>query len=293
MVLNILNEACSTAELSYRAPYCWDDLLEFLSGRIVKGVDHVAQGVYYRTVSIGSAQGWIAVQNSPERCVLQLDFTDSLTSVVPILLDRLRNLFDLDAQPAVIAAHLRQDERLRPSVEEKPGLRVPGAFDGFELAIRAILGQQITVKAATTLSCRFAEALGTAIATPFEELHRLSPLPARVADASVDDIAGLGIISARAKCILLLAKAVVSGELYLGPDNDYDATVKRLLEVPGIGPWTAQYLAMRALRQPDAFPKEDIAIRNRLGHVSAKEAEALSQAWRPWRSYAVMHVWRS
>jgi AraC family transcriptional regulator of adaptative response / DNA-3-methyladenine glycosylase II len=171
---------------------------------------------------------------------------------------------------------------------------VPGAFNGFEMGLRAILGQQVTVKAATTIAGRFVQAFGEPMLTPIPELHRLTPVPARVAQASVDDIARHGIIAARARSIIALARAQGSGHLCLdggAAHHNPDESIKRLAELPGIGPWTANYIAMRAMRWPDAFPKEDIAVRNNLGGVSAKEAEALSQAWRPWRSYAVMHVW--
>ena len=170
---------------------------------------------------------------------------------------------------------------------------MPGAFHGFELGLRAILGQQVTVKAATTLAGRFVEAFGEPILTPSAALHRLTPAPARVAAASVDDIARHGIVAARARSIIALAAAQGSGALCLdgGTHHNPDDAIRRLTEVPGIGPWTAHYIAMRALRWPDAFPKEDIAVRHNLGGVSASEAERLSQAWRPWRSYAVMHVW--
>jgi AraC family transcriptional regulator of adaptative response / DNA-3-methyladenine glycosylase II len=169
---------------------------------------------------------------------------------------------------------------------------VPGAFDGFELAIRAILGQQVTVKAATTLACRFAEAFGEKIATPFPGLTRVSPLPHVIAKASVDSIAKLGIISARARSIIALAQAFASGELQLEAGANPQAAIEQLVTLPGIGPWTAHYIAMRALRWPDAFPQGDIAVLNNLGGVTAKQAEAMSQAWRPWRSYAVLHIWR-
>ena len=174
-----------------------------------------------------------------------------------------------------------------------PGLRVPGAFNGFELGVRAILGQQVTVHAATTIAGRFVEAFGEPIVTPFPELHHLTPSAARVAAASVDDIARHGIIAARARSIIALARAQGSGALSLdqGAAHNPDEAIRKLAELPGIGPWTAHYMAMRALRWPDAFPKEDIAVRNSLGGVTAKEAEALSQPWRPWRSYAVMHLW--
>jgi AraC family transcriptional regulator of adaptative response / DNA-3-methyladenine glycosylase II len=193
----------------------------------------------------------------------------------------------------MISKHLARDARLAAAVKGNPGLRVPGAFNGFEMGLRAILGQQVTVKAATTIACRFVQAFGDPLATPFPELNRLTPAAGRVARASIDDIARLGIVAARARSIIALAKAQGSGDLGLdgGTHHNPDDSIKRLTELPGIGPWTAQYIAMRALRWPDAFPKEDIAVRNNLGGVSAREAEHLSQAWRPWRSYAVMHVW--
>ena len=171
---------------------------------------------------------------------------------------------------------------------------MPGAFNGFELGVRAILGQQVTVKAATTIAGRFVEAFGEPIATPFAELNRLTPVPARVAAASVDDIARHGIIAARVAGASSRwparrnrARSASTEVAHHNPDE----AIGRLTELPGIGQWTAHYIAMRALRWPDAFPKEDIAVRNNLGGVTAKEAEALSQAWRPWRSYAVMHLW--
>jgi len=209
-------------------------------------------------------------------------------------LSRVRALFDLDARPDVIARRLRQDARLAPTVRLNPGIRVPGAFNGFELGLRAVLGQQVTVAAASRIAGRFVQAFGEPIVTPLPELNRLTPAPSRIAGCTVDDIARHGIIASRAKSIIALAKVQGSGALCLdgGAHRDPDQSIKRLATLPGIGPWTAHYIAMRALRWPDAFPKEDIAVRNNLGGVTAREAEALSQPWRPWRSYAVMHVWR-
>src|SRR5262249_20760073 len=160
--------------------------------------------------------------------------------------------------------------------------------------LRAVLGQQITVKAATTIAGRLATAFGGRIVTPYPELSRLTPSPSRIARASVDDIARLGVVRTRCKCIIALARAQVSGELSLdnGVHHNPVNVIERLAELPGIGQWTAHYIAMRALRWPDAFPKEDIAVRNNLGGVSAKQAEAMSEAWRPWRSYAVLHIWK-
>jgi AraC family transcriptional regulator of adaptative response / DNA-3-methyladenine glycosylase II len=161
------------------------------------------------------------------------------------------------------------------------------------MAVRAILGQQVTVRAATTIANRFVEAFGEKIKTPFPELHRVAPLPERIAKASVDSIARLGIISTRAKSIIALAQAIASGDLQLEAGAHPEKAMESLTSIPGIGPWTAHYIAMRALRWPDAFPKEDIAVRNNLGGVTAKQAEVMSQDWRPWRSYAVLHIWRS
>ncbi|HEX4265752.1 MAG TPA: AlkA N-terminal domain-containing protein [Verrucomicrobiae bacterium] len=283
----------STLRLSYRPPYDWNAMLEFLAARRIKDVEHITENYYARTVRLGSHTGWIKVTHAPEKRGLTVEFTHSLAPALPTLLGRLRDLFDLAARPDVVARHLQKDKRLKPGIQKKPGLRVPGAFDGFEMAVRAILGQQITVKAATTIACRFAEAFGEKIHTPFADLSRLSPLPERVAKATVNDIARLGIISARAKSIIALAKAYAAGELRLEPGLHPEKIIKQLVMLPGVGQWTAHYIAMRALRWPDAFPKEDIAVRNNLGHVTARQAEELSQAWRPWRSYAVMHIWKS
>jgi AraC family transcriptional regulator of adaptative response / DNA-3-methyladenine glycosylase II len=283
----------STLLLAYRPPYDWDGVLAFLAGRALTGVEWVTADSYARTVRLGEHQGWIRIARGTTKNTLAMEFTHSLTPALPTVLRRVRDLFDLDARPDLIGKHLSKDERLAPLVKRTPGMRVPGAFHGFEMGVRAIIGQQVTVKAATTLARRFAATFGEVCATPFPELTQLTPTPARIAAASVDAVATLGIVGARARSILALAQAHVSGQLSLehrvhGPE----ATIARLAELPGIGPWTAHYIAMRALRWPDAFPKEDIAVRNNLGGVSAKQAEELSQPWRPWRSYAVLHIWR-
>ena len=283
----------SILQLSYRQPYDWPGIVAFLDARKIKDVEFIAAGSYLRTVRLGKHTGWIKVTHAPEKCGLLVEFTRSLMPVLPALLGRLRNLFDLTARPDLIAKHLMKDDRLKKGVMKSPGLRVPGAFDGLEMAIRAILGQQITVKAATTVAGRFAEAFGDKVNTPFPELTRLTPLSKRIAKASVDDVAKLGIVSARSRSIVALAQAYGSGELSLDAGANPETAIAQLVALPGIGQWTAQYIAMRALRWPDAFPKEDIAVRNNLGRVSAKQAEELSQAWRPWRSYAVMHIWKN
>jgi AraC family transcriptional regulator of adaptative response / DNA-3-methyladenine glycosylase II len=290
----IAESQTSTLQLGYRPPYDWTSVLAFLSARALVGVEHVTDEAYARTVQLGKAKGWIRVTQSKKQHALLVEFTHTLTPVLPALLGRVRALFDLDARPDVIAKRLAKDERLARAVKANPGLRVPGAFGGFELGLRAILGQQVTVKAATTIAGRLVEAFGERIVTPVPQLNRLTPVPARLAGASVDDIARHGILASRATSIIALAKAQESGELCLdgGAHHDPNDSIRRLAELPGIGPWTAHYVAMRAMRWPDAFPKEDIAVRNILGGVTANEAERLSQRWRPWRSYAVMHLWR-
>ena len=269
-------------------------MLAFLSTRALAGVEHVTESSYARTMSLNGVAGWITVTQSPNAPALIVECSPSLTPQWPALLAEIRSVFDLDARPDLIAAHLGLDPQLSASVAANPGLRVPGAFSGFELSLRAILGQQVSVKAARTIACRLVETFGVPVATPFPELHRLSPTAARMAQASVDDIARHGIVSARAKSIIALAAALESGALSLDDAARADpaAAIARRGELPGIGPWTAHYIAMRALRWSDAFPKEDIVVRNNLGRISAKEAERQSQAWRPWRSYALMHVWR-
>ncbi|MFI5239107.1 MAG: AlkA N-terminal domain-containing protein [Gemmatimonadales bacterium] len=282
-----------TLQLAYRPPFDWDGMLRFLCARTLKGVERVDSHAYYRTVRLGGHTGWIHVRNVPLKRMLLVELTHTLMPVLPTLLRRLRNLFDLDARPDMISAQLMRDSVLAEMVERNPGLRVPGAFDGFELAVRAILGQQITVKAATTLAGRYADAFGERVEAPHHSLTHLTPTAERVAELRVDDIASLGVIKSRALGILALATEIASGRLVLDAGTEPEAAMKQLVALPGIGKWTAQYIAMRALRWPDAFPKEDIALRNRLGGVTAVRAEEMSQPWRPWRSYATLHLWES
>jgi AraC family transcriptional regulator of adaptative response / DNA-3-methyladenine glycosylase II len=278
--------------LSYRPPFDWTGLLRFLGARAMRGVERVEDDAYLRTVRLGDHRGWVCVRHLAERRALRVEMPHALTPVLPALLGRLRHLFDLAARPDVIAARLGADEVLREHVARNPGLRVPGAFDGFELAVRAILGQQITVQGATTLAGRFVERFGEPVVTPHEGLDRLAPTPERVAGARVEDIAALGIVRARAASIVGLAAEMASGRLRLETGADPEATMAALVALPGIGPWTAHYVAMRALRWPDAFPREDAVLRKRLGGVTPARAEAISKAWRPWRSYATLHLWQ-
>jgi AraC family transcriptional regulator of adaptative response / DNA-3-methyladenine glycosylase II len=282
-----------TLQLSYRSPFDWTAMQAFLGARTMKGVELVRDDAYLRTVRLGEHTGWIRVSHAPAKRALFVELTHSLTPVLPALLGRLRNLFDLSARPDVIADHLAKDPLLAAAVRRRPGLRVPGAFDGFEIAVRAILGQQITVKGATTIAGRFADAFGEPIATPHQGLDRASPTPQRLAAARVSSLTKLGIIETRARSIIALAQEFSSGRLELEPGADAERTIAQLVALPGIGAWTAHYIAMRALRWPDAFPKEDVALRKTLGGVTAARAEELSQPWRPWRSYATLHLWQN
>jgi AraC family transcriptional regulator of adaptative response / DNA-3-methyladenine glycosylase II len=274
-------------EVAYRPPLDWEALLAFLAARAVRGVEAVNGHRYLRTVAFGKRRGWIAVEPSQKKQALRVELSASLIPAILPTLARVKRLFDLAAEPRQIAAHLGRLAATRP------GLRVPGAFDGFELAVRAILGQQISVKAATTLAGRFAAAFGEPIETPFETLTHLSPTAARLAAASPSEIVLLGIVAGRASSVLALAKTVAAGTTVLEPGVDPGATMARLKELPGIGQWTAQYVAMRALAWPDAFPHTDLGIRKALGENNSKRVLQLAEAWRPWRAYATMHLWRS
>jgi AraC family transcriptional regulator of adaptative response / DNA-3-methyladenine glycosylase II len=202
----------SILQVSYRPPYDWKGVLAFLAARTLEGIEWVTADSYARTVSLGEAKGWIRLTQSRKKHALMLEFTHTLTPALPTLLSRVRALFDLNARPDMISRHLAKDAHLIGAVRRNPGMRVPGAFSGFETGLRAILGQQVTVKAATTIACRFVAAFGEPIVTPFAELNRLTPSAARVAAASVDDIARLGIVSARARSIIALAAVQGSGE---------------------------------------------------------------------------------
>ncbi|MHB1327560.1 MAG: AlkA N-terminal domain-containing protein, partial [Gemmatimonadales bacterium] len=281
-----------TLPLGYRPPFGWDALLDFLRTRVVPGVEVIAGGRYLRTVQIGAHTGWISVRNAPERRSILVELPHELTPVLPALLGRLRHLFDLQARPDLIVAVLEQDPLLAPSVARHPGLRVPGAFDGFEIMVRAVLGQQVTVATGTRLTARVVAAFGERIAGAPEGLDRLTPTAERVAGLRAAELAGLGIVRTRAACLVAVAAEVAAGRIRLEPGPMAEETVDRLLAVPGIGPWTARYVAMRALGWPDAFLTGDAVVRNRLGGLSPRLAEKRSELWRPWRSYATLHLWK-
>lgn len=280
--------------LDYRPPLHWPALLSWLGTRAIPGVEIVQDDTYRRTLRIGEHTGWLAVSPAEgDRPRLHVDISASLVGALMPVLAAVRRMFDLDAKPAEIAAHLRADPRLRAGVERRPGLRVPGAIDGFETTTRALLGQQVSVRAATTLSGRLAAAFGEPIATPHPGLTLLSPRAEVLAAAGPAEIARIGLPGARAASLAALAQAVSSGAVVLRLDAPLDATLAALRALPGIGEWTAQYVAMRVLGWPDALPASDLVLRRALGDVSAAEVQRRAERWRPWRSYAAMHLWTS
>ena len=287
-------------QLGYRPPFDVAALGAFLAQRQVNAIESIAacaDGISAsRTFSIklGSTThaGWLQATFVPERHHVLLRVGDSLHGVLPLLVRRVRAWLDLDADPEAIHRVLQH------RFPDSAGLRVPGTLDGFELAVRAVLGQQITVAAARTLAQRLVDAFGDPIATPFPELTRLFPRAAVLATLSGDALGQLGIVKQRQNAILALARAVDGGQLALHGGAPVHSTIAALKALPGIGDWTAQYIAMRALRWPDAFPAGDVALHKALGvqdapnvRLASLAAEAASQAWKPWRSYAVLRAW--
>jgi AraC family transcriptional regulator, regulatory protein of adaptative response / DNA-3-methyladenine glycosylase II len=277
--------------LDYRAPLAWDTLLEFLAVRAIPGVEAVDGGAYRRTVELGGKVGFLAVRHDAQRAALRARVSLSLAPKLMTIVARLRALFDLDARPEVVAEHLGREPVLAALVARSPGLRVPGAFDGFETAVRAVLGQQVSVRAATTLSGRLVERFGRRVEQDAAGLERLFPTAAALASAPVEAVAAIGLPVARARTLVELARAFAEGRLELSSGAGPESAIARLVELPGIGAWTAHYIAMRALHWSDAFPAADLGVRKALGVASAKAAEARAATWRPWRAYGVMHLW--
>lgn len=272
--------------LSYRPPLDWDCLLGFLAARAPRGSEAVENGRYLRTVRMGKHAGWIGVELGGGDTV-KVEISAGLSPDLLPLLGRVKRIFDLTADPCRIASDLGA------IALKSPGVRVPGSFDGFSLAVRAILGQQVSVRAATTISGRLVAAFGEPIETPHPGLTHIEPDAATIARAGAADLVALGITTARAESLLALARAVNDGQLKLDYGADPEATIARLKRLPGIGDWTAQYIAMRALGWPDSFPHTDLGIMKALGEKDPKRVLEIAEAWRPWRSYAAIHLWRS
>ncbi|MDR1910132.1 MAG: helix-turn-helix domain-containing protein [Spirochaetaceae bacterium] len=284
---------------AYRPPYEWDKLIKFFSDRALPGIEEVRGGVYRRTAALqnrdGLHRGWISVMNVPAKNALAVTLSRSLLPVLPKVLARIKILFDTDCSPLEIYEKLSGMNRIRAGLCAA-GTRLPGSFDPFEMAVRAVLGQQITVKAAGTLAARFVAAFGEKLTSPFDDLFYTFPGPETIyhLEGPVENHLGpLGITGARARSIYALAEALVKGRISLTPEADSEAEMKKLMSLPGFGPWTVNYIGMRALSWPDAFPHTDYGIKKALGGKPAEEILALAEHWRPWRSYAAVDLWNS
>ena len=281
-----------SVQLEFRPPLAWKSLLAYLRLRAIPGVESADDTHYRRTVAIGAAKGWIAVSMHPSGSALNLEMSPSLTPVIGAVIGRVKHLFDLGAAPDSVRAVLRQDEILAATVRRLPGLRVAGAFDGFELAVRTVLGQQISVKGASTIAGRWAQTFGEPIATPYPALDRLSPAADRMSAVPADEIAALGMVGARARSLVGLAQAVAQRKIVLAFASNVEEQIDSLMSLPGIGHWTANYIAMRALHWPDAFPTGDLVLM-RAAKSNQKQLQRRSEAWRPWRAYAAHYLWQS
>ena len=271
--------------LSYRPPYDWAAALAFLAARATPGVESVVGSRYQRTIAIGEKSGSIAVSPAGDGPALMLEVRFGDPRALLTVVEQVRRMFDLGADPSVIADQLSGDPLLKRAFAAHAGIRTPGAWDPFELSVRAILGQQISVRAATPMAGRVAARWGSPIDSA-DGLTRLFPTAAQLVDAPLEEA---GIVSARASTLRSLARAVCEGTLVF----DGVATVPALTAIPGIGEWTAQYIAMRALNEPDAFPSGDLVLRRMAGGCSARELDRRSESWRPWRAYAVMLLWQA
>lgn len=274
--------------LNFRPPYHWKAMLAFLAARATPGVEIVEHESYRRTIFMNGHDGYleISLDESRDALLARIEFGDPRSLI--FIVERIRAMFDLNADWAAIVQSLRSDPVLSDRVKADPGLRVPGCWNGFELATRAILGQQITVKGATAMAGRMVSRFGKRISADGVLTH-LFPSAEALADAKLDQI---GLTGARSETIRALARAVCSGTISFEGVVNSDALLNRLCEIPGIGKWTAQYVAMRALGEPDAFPSSDLGLLRALDFSSFRELEQRAEAWRPWRAYAAMYLWR-
>ncbi len=266
-------------------------MLAFLAKRAVPGIEHVTETSYERVLGPIDNSTWIRVTADPVKPELRLEISDTDPRMIHDIVQRTRRLFDLDADLQAVHQVLMTSDLLKKAIKRRPGLRVPGSWDGFELAVRAVLGQQISVAGATTLTRRLVEQYGEDRTVKRENLDRAFPKPEAMANAPLEKI---GLPASRAATLRSMAQAVIDGRIDFRAGQHLDTFIREFTSLPGIGPWTAQYVAMRALRQPDAFPAGDLILQQVMGgdkRLSEKETEARSQAWRPWRAYSVLHLW--
>lgn len=286
-------------QIDYRPPYSFTELLRFFGARSLKGAEIVDETSYSRTVmledaNMNVASGWVRVEDDPNLNSLIVSMPDSLSSVLPEVITRIRCQFDVDSDPRAIALGLNSMATVIPN-GFREGTRLPGCFEPFETACRAVLGQQISVSAANSLATRLLHTFGRPIDSGIDGLERAWPTPEDI--VAIDDIetafGELGIIRTRARTIAAIAALAASDELDLHPDSNAADQIERLLAIKGIGPWTANYIAMRALGHPDAFLESDAGVAHALPDLSPKERSKLARQWSPWRSYAVIGLWNS
>ena len=281
--------------LPFRPPYDFAHLLWFLEKRVIPGVEVVEGTTYRRSFVAAGSPGWLSIAPIDGESALALRVHHAKPSALGEIVTRVKRMFDVDADPLAIHTHLRGDALLKPLVKRWPGQRLPNAWDGFELAVRAILGQQVSVAAARTLAQRLVQRFGVAVGAGDDaEAVRLFPEPATLADA---DLTAIGLTRQRAETLRTVARAICDGRVGFGPEQTLDRFVASWVELPGIGAWTAHYMAMRARSEPDAFPAADLVLLKAVVEAGAKltprALEARAEAWRPWRAYAVMHLWRN
>lgn len=277
-------------DLGYRPPFAWQAWLGFLAARAVEGVEQVDGGEYARTLAIDSGSrrhsGWVRIAHVPQRHVLRVTLSGSLAHAIPQALGRVRRLCDLGCRPDIV------DRHLGALADATPGMRLPGAVDGFEIAVRAVVGQVISVRQARAILAELARRHGTPLATPVGPLSRCFPTAASLASLTPGQWADAGVSSPKARAIVAIATEVAEGRLELDPSAPPEDTVARLRAIDGVGDWTAQYIAMRALGWPDAFPTTDYALRKTLDIHTIGAMKQHAARWAPWRAYAAMHVWR-
>ncbi|MBY4947320.1 helix-turn-helix domain-containing protein [Cupriavidus respiraculi] len=277
-------------ELGYRPPFAWQAWLDFLAARAVQGVEHVADGHYARTLALESGgrrhAGWVRIADVPQRHVLRVTLSGSLAHAIPQALGRVRRLCDLGCRPDIV------DRHLGALADATPGMRLPGAVDGFEIAVRAVVGQVISVRQARAILAELARCHGAPLPTPAGALLRCFPTAGSLASLAGGQWAAAGVSAPKGRAIAAIAREVEAGRLPLDPSAPPEETVARLRAIEGVGDWTAQYIAMRALGWPDAFPTTDYALRKTLGIHTIGAMKQHAARWAPWRAYAAMHVWQ-